>query len=584
MIMVVPNFIKKIMIWLSMKICIFTAFIRHIILEFLELYGKNLYTTLITHLFMFMVIHLFQKANGLFISMISIDSLINAFTFIKTLYENKNDVVKGYYMNKVFENDMITRNVKNFLLKSKKISDHLNFNNEGHIGTTKKYFFFAILQMLSYFSRLVFWFNFQILFDTVFLLLSLPVFTVIILSYDVFVEIFNKSLQCIKNIIVFIVSKITAKLLNTLSESCLDNSPKIDHNELIDFYDDIDTLIGSCLVLIRAIIIQSFIHYVKRTNNIFYKYTISIFHKLQIDWDSGVALPIDRINEKKVYLAEIITKRKWRELMTAKTINIFFELVYSNNNENYSTKIGILFRNIQINFLRFMTMWSIASISPFISIGIDAYFVFFDKRFHIQQHFLPYLFGSISLLVLRSYFIGTLLMVLSEIIIKPLIEYVDENNLLQRYFSGATNSYRTLLIIPFIYLFSYLPYLSIVAPLSVYLYEGDRIPDKGTIIFSVLCILSLISDYNLVHISFLFLIGVVIYNISENKRTIKDDYTELRLDVIDDYHNPFINKRANSKAAKCDKIIKINQCSKIDKSDVKKRQTPCKWLTGWIVE
>jgi hypothetical protein len=550
------------------------TYIKEKMLNFIELYGKNIGITAIIHLFMYFVVYLFFQSGNLLINMISIDSLINAVIFIKTLYENKDEIVKNYYMNKTFEIDLISRTAKNNIATYAPNYAYLfEFNNEGYISIIKKYFFFGVLYLLSFICNAVVWDHFKSFFDMFFLLLSTPMFCIVILSLTYFVSLYNFAIGMIKNIIAFVVSKITAKLLNTLSESCLDNSPKIDYYELIDFYGDFNTLIASSLVFIKTVFIQTAIYYGKKTSNPLYYWFINTVEKYQIEWSIFERSSLSN-NEKKIILSSIIRKREWRELTKPKTINMIFELFGNAANDNYSTKVGILLRNIEINFIRFLTLWSISSISPVLAIIIDGYFVFFDKRFCISQKFFPYLLAS-CVLILNNYLIGSLLMVASEILVKPLIEYIDEQNLINKYIVKSPDELKNLLLIPIIWKFTY---LSLCIPIAMQYFDRKT---KLNGLFMVSCLLSAISSYSLMHICTLFIMSMIASNMTGN--TVTNVSKELKFSMIDNYiddNHKKVVKVANKFSEQIRKPERVKIIQLKDDEDPQ-RENPCKWLTSF---
>ncbi len=178
-----------------------------------------------------------------------------------------------------------------------------------------------------------------------------------------------------------------------------DNYDSFAHG-LIDQHSHYTEHTINSILFIKNIIIHTIINYIKKTDNLLYAYTIDIIYKYQIE--------------------NLILIPKGSNDLSPDKKKLFF------------LQIQILIRNIRINITRFLTLWSLSVLSPIIGIAIDAYYVFFDNKFHMTHHIISYTIGAIVLCIYNP-IIGSLLIVLSDYIIKPIIDYINEHKIVSKY-------------------------------------------------------------------------------------------------------------------------------------------------------
>lgn len=543
--------------------------IKDRIFNFIKIYGEKLDITMVTHVIIYFLILVMFPGNNLFVNMMTVDSTISSVQFIKTLYEGKDDILNRNNMNKIYETDLLIRKIKEFIsTKYEKHADKFKFNNEGYVNTIKKYVYYIIMQCLSWLFGIIFWGYMINIFNGILLVLSLPMCYITIISSIYFLKVFKIVTTCFKSVSVFILSKITAKIINNLAETCMDTHPKIDYNEMINFYEDFGNAVDTTLVFLKTVIVQTLIHYTKKTDNIFYYSLIEIFHRYQIE--SLLAQSSNEsLDAKSKTIYEIVRTRKWNDFLKPKTVNIIFELYESKNNDMYARRMGVFFRNIKINITRLMTLWSISLLSPVLALCIDIYFTFFETRYNIKQHIFTYIIGA-CVLCGYNYFVGSFLIITSEIIMKPLIDYIEEKELITKYIIHSKEHIKYIILIPLIWKLGYISL--IVPPLFQYINKQKIL----NILIQITTLLTLLSDNNFVHILFLTLLSLVINNLITNGIT--TDMPQININLIDNYLEGFGNNIVRRRVLELSKpVIRI-----VEQPVATTRANVCKYVSSYL--
>lgn len=549
--------------------------IQNKIKNFVKNYGQNIDITIIVQIVIYMYTVYFFSHNSLFANMLTIDSSITALRFIKTLYESDGqELIYNLKMNELKENDMIMRKLKNYI--GMYHGAHINkfiFTNDGKIRFFEKYFLFGICQIISSIIQIVFWsFNSPVItfINSILLIFSIPVFYILITSYTYFLKILNKTILHLKKVITYIMSKITANLINKLTESTLNTNPHIHFAELLDYYEDFGNSIFKTLSFIKTVTTLSLLYYFKKTDNTLYSYIASLIQKYQTE--NLISIPISKVTneEKQKKLLDIITKRKWDNFLKPKTVNILFELYESNNDnkevDSFSTKIGIIIRNLKINFHRFITIWSIALVSPLLALLVDIYYTYIDSKFFMRNNVYSYGISSIFLLFNQP-LLGGFLMVSSDYLIRPVLEYLDENGFFSKFILKNSDQLKYLAILLSV---NKLRYLGFLIPIFIHYVNRNN---KLTFITTIIILLNMCSNFSILHIISLWGIINIIHNIynienSNNKKkavNIIDNYLEKPIydyryyDIIKITENKRDSKHyeieeKNNKSSVCDRV------------------------------
>jgi hypothetical protein len=277
--------------------------------------------------------------------------------------------------------------------------------------------------------------------------------------------------------------------------------------------------------------------------------------------------------EKQKYILNIIDARKWDEFLKPKTTNIIFEL-YDNKNENkeqdsFSNKIGIVIRNIRINFLRFMAIWTIAIVSPLVALIIDAYYTYFDNKFFIRNHPYSYAISGIFLLS-GNPLLGGLLMVISDYLIKPLLEYLEENNFFSKFIIKNSDQLKYLAILLSV---TKITYLGFLIPVLIHYFNKKK---NLTLMTFIIIFLNMLSGFALFHLIALWSIS----NIANKILNVNNEQSnKLVINVVEDYLNNPINKNGDVDV----EVIKITDSKKnnyIEDNKPKQQSRVCDLVTN----
>lgn len=541
--------------------------------SFVNQYGNMIDITIIVHFIIYIVVLYLFPSKHLFINMMTIDGAISSIRFIKTLHESDiNDIIKNYSLNGTFENDLMMRKLKQLLdTKYKRFAKYFDFTNDGKINTFQKYFVWLIFQGISFILCTLLWDYGAFLINGLLLIFAMPFFYTLILNNIYFLKIFTLVVTKAKHILAFVLSKLTASVINKLAQICFNSNPKIDHNELIDYFEDYTDTITKIWTFLKTTFILTGIHYIKKTNNILYYYIIDIIHKYHINnllLFPKTDLPMDK---KQKLLSDIIKGRRWKEFLDSKTVNILFELYESKNNDVFSTKIGMFIRNVIVNFLRFVSLWSSCVISPTAGLLVDIYYTWFNNKFGISHHNISYIIGAL-VMYSGNAFLGSLLLVCSDILIKPILDYIEEHQIISKY---IIKSKEELLYLVMVIIMAKFKYATLLLPLITYYIDSNKFMNFGT--FFILA-LGYVSDFSVFHVTFAWLILNIIYNVKTDKPDINKP---LGLHIID--NNFSVTSKPNVKPVQIE-MIKINNTDSNKSQDVEEpeRQNMCKRITSWV--
>jgi hypothetical protein len=495
--------------------------------------------------FIIYFIMLFRMNNGLlFVNMMAIDSTISAAIFVNAMIKHTNNIRKEYANEQTCNTEIYRSYYKQYESINHLFDFESSSNNKGvHStgNTIRKYFLFFLCQLASWVFTLVLNSWFMTIVNGLLLLLAIPFFAVGLLLLKKFVTIYTTIAKIVRRFVRYIVSKITAKAINSVCRACLNIDPNIDHNEMYKFYEHSESSIGNSLMFIKTAVVTSYIHYLKKTDNIFYYSVVNFVQKYQMnDLISLPGLPsTSNIITQKVsppnieILRNIIKKRKWNEFLQPKTIHMIFELYGVDGDDTLAEKIGRIYDIIVINGIRFSTLWTLSTIHPIVAIIIDIYFTQNVKQFVINKHIIPYTIASVIMCFFPLF--GSFLMVTSDIIMKHVIEYVIEHTL--TYFVERSikrpEKFKYLLLSPLIVLFKYWSFGIPLILVGVY-----KQKNRFSFASSIVILLSVLSDFSMPHQVILWTTYVVFFDILEYSNDIESQVVKaktIKLDVIDEY-------------------------------------------------
>jgi hypothetical protein len=507
------------------------------IIRFINYCFNTVNILIFIHTIIYGLVATYSTTTNLFLNLLTINGTINAIRFVKTLYENKSqNLYEDNIKNGIIENDHVLHKLKIIIEKRfPNYVQHFNFPSDGYISIIQKHFLFLCLYITSVLANTILWSHLSYYIDNILLLFALPLFNVLVINSVAFTNLYDSIISKIKHIGIYSLSKIATNTINSITEITLDQKAQLDFRELMDFFDNYENAFMNTFIFLKTVAIQTFIYYIKNTKNIFYYYVIDIVHRYQterLDFFTRTENLLTFDKQKDV-LIKIITDRKWDELLKPKTVYMFFETYESKNDNNrFIIKIGMLIRNIMINLTRFMSLWYFASVAPIVGIIIDCYYTFFNKRFFIRQTLLPYLVGILTL-YFYSFQLGSVFMVLSDLLLKPPLDYIDDHKVVSRYLFRTQYQMKYLLVLPVITLCSYLPFWYIVfaIPIVLYYINSDIYPNHTLF---VVTLLGLLSNFNIVHLIMSWMILNTMNNIRHNNNN-QDSGPALKLNLLEDY-------------------------------------------------
>jgi hypothetical protein len=507
-------------------------------------YGENIDITMILHIIIYLATVYLFPTSMLLANIFRMGGIIVAVRRIKTWWESKKEDILGKEkLNILSENDLIIRKLKLFINASVPQYNHLfSFNNDGKIGYIEQSIWYFTLQVFSWILQTIFWSYGSILINALLLIFTMPIFTILVTNCHYFLQVCIKLISVIRHLIAFVMSKITSNTINILSEICLNTNPKIDYIELMTYYEDFSESLINTFSFFKSACILTVFHYFKKTDNVFYYYMVDIIQKYHVDtlFNIQVLQFKESLEEKQKYLATIIKTRKWEEFLKPKPISMMFDMYESKNNDMFSRKIGILIRNASINIGRFFAIWSIGEMSPIIAILVDGYFTFFDNKFFIKHHNVSYLIGVI-MIFLELPMIGILMMILSDILIKHILEYIDDQQIINKYVIRNTDQFKYLLIVLSAYK---LRYVSLIFPFFAHYINNNMFLTGNLFGVIILCILS---NFSLIHIFLTWGLSNIVYNVMTYKDEIIEQKTNLNLELVENYlHNPLFQDKNNN--------------------------------------
>jgi len=336
--------------------------------------------------------------------------------------------------------------------------------------------------------------------------------------------------------------------------------------------ENFENMVDTTFVFLKTVISQTLVHYIKKTDNIFYYYVVNLFHKYQIESLLYQASGETAENKSKL-LYDIVKARRWGDFLKPKTVNMIFELYESKNNNMYARRMGVFFRNIRVNIARFTVVWTLSMIHSLLAIGIDAYYTFMESSFSITQSYVPYFIGA-GILYSGNLLPGLALMVGSEIITKPLLDYIEEKEVIGRFVIQSKDQAKYLMMIPIVWKMSY---LSVIVPPCVHYLNKNFLLNS---FMQAITILALLSENNFWHVAFLVMGSLIINNLKYGAK--QEDPPKIGIGLIENYLEGSVTeirrKTEEIILAPESKIVKIEEQA----SSPQTRANVCKYLSSWI--
>jgi len=597
-------------------ICVYT------LLNIFSNIGQYIDTVFLVHLTSYVcVLYLFNTNQNLFFNLILLDTIIKSVRFIKTLYVSSGvEFLEDLKRNTDIENDYIMRKLKFLVLKQKvdviQENSYFSFISEPEINYIEKYSLFLSMFSISMLIDILFWSKITIYINALLLLSAIPFFNIAILNFIYFKYWHNYLVSKIKFICSYLLSYTTVRIINDLSKYCLDLNPKIDSNELMDFYETSlnlnkqDSSLNpipqiQTLLFIRSVIGLTIIIYIKQTNNVLYTKICDFVYKYHIGESFFFPLKSEtvemNIKKKETYISNIIYNRKWTEFFQLKTLNMLLELYENKEDLTFNLKIKTIFRNIFINIRRLTMLLSISMISPILCVCIDSYFVFINNKFYMFPKIKSHLVSCLILLFM-SPTVGALCIVCSDFIIEPVLAYTTDSKIIEKYIIKNFTQLSYYGIVCLIYQFKY---FSLGIPLFLQYFNPNI---KYNFLIYVLIGFSHLSDFSLFHIIIVWTslnIGYNLYKIyvRANYNSKQNEHDGIKLDydsdsdsesksditnrIFENYLNVKKNRFSKTYYEKKPELIKVNSenanpSNNVNNTDLTKSTRVCKWVSDTV--
>jgi hypothetical protein len=455
-----------------------------------------------------------SQTISLFNKMIVIDSIISASEYIANVFIsnkiNPSQIIEDINEK---EKDIKNNNIKCiYYYLPEKYYCKFNFNQE--ITIYQKYFLFFVCDIIFLLS------NQNTIIENILLLNAFSPFLELIIYSTYFNIIYNKFIDNVLHTIKYILSNITAKILNDITQISYNTNPNIDYYEIYSYYENINELCNNILIFAKTFFVLFYYNYLKNTSNAFYKIILNTLYKYNTQellnfYNSKLSEA-----EKKEFIKDIISHRKWKQFLEPKTLNIFFELYYKNNQQLLENKIVNLTNKLNLNFKRFLALWSINLLSCYFTIIIDIYFVFIRQIYSVHNLHNYILACILNISGLLSFdFLGPFMIVTSDIILtfitKHCIEKIEIEN--------KTKLAYKLLFCFLIYFANYYSYFYVFySIINIYVFQVNIKKRRYFIIYSTTIIFSSLSNFAIINIIIInYLIHKMIYNYYMNNKKIE---------------------------------------------------------------
>lgn len=352
---------------------------------------------------------------SLFFNILTLDGIISAVNFIHVVCQNSKETFA-------------------------EIINKFNATNDKQL--LDKYIYYIILQFSASFINVTLWFTHTIAVNNTILFLSLPYMFGIVFTIDHYSKIHNVIKTKVIDIYFYMISKLTARFMNILSEVCLQCKPNFDYREMINFYENSEESMTHSILFIKTFISLLIIHYIKRTDNVLYSYMMNMFYKYQYE-------PIVDSKIKKEILVSIVSQRQWDKFLDPKNVNLFFEIYGEKTDDKFVVKLNELLSKIKFKFIKFLTLWSLSIINPILSIVVNGIVNYVRKT--SKKEFISYFISIFLFLIVESKVIIFMISVYGYLFILPVVDYIYEKDLKFLYKCNINKHY---IIVPIvIYLF-----------------------------------------------------------------------------------------------------------------------------------
>lgn len=457
---------------------------------------------LVIELLIYIIIIIKYASSPIFLIIITIDGIFTAVKFFKKSCDKYNLGIDNekYWLDEAKNGIVISQD------NSLSSYYYRTLVHDINITFLDKYIYYLLLYLASSFLGIVFWFQYAYVFKCIIVFLSLSTFIRIFIQINCYKKVNTLIKETLKDLLLFFLCKLTVKLLNTLCEICLNCQPNYDYRELLDFYERIDYTIVKLALFIKNSVTLAIFYYIKKQNNVIYKYTTELIYKYHIN-DLLFSRSSLTVADKKDILAKIVSGRQWDEFLNANTISLFFEIYDTNENDNkLMRKMTEKILEIKFKFNKFLSIGSLITVNPYLGIITNLIFNMIHKtsRKNLESYIL-----SIILIIFFDYgFLAAFVSVYGHIFLKPFIEYMKDRDYRVLCHYNEKNKY---LFIP-ILMYILADYSCILIVPVLFIDDTHWFLTKTTIIIFLL--LGYVSSFNIVHLILLTVITYISVNMN----------------------------------------------------------------------
>jgi len=392
--------------------------------------------TLLHLLITFIFLYWFADVSSTLSNYITIDSLINAITFVKV-------------------------NFSKDLTKSQIIA------SADIYGTSliDRYIYYILLTIIVYSIKVFFWLESHTYIAAVSYTLVIPKTLTYLLKYSPMSHIIVAK----ETIIKIMMAKQIKLFLSYYSKTYLNKNIKIKYTELLPFIDDYNNILSLFFNILKNSLLLFLLSKAKN-NNYYYELIKYIYN-----YKTGELINSYNYDSARTYLISTMENKRWEELSKPNIYKAIFHL-YDLGRSDEDNIIKIVFINVNLKLLKFFTIWSLTSVTntiyvpcvlsllfvlnqSYLDIAVEAVFLAVGciVNMIVPSHFVCcfiFQFGSMCVFNKLSYFLfrkakkkvygftdadkDALFLILGNTVYCMFVKYVDSANFATIFMGNAT--------------------------------------------------------------------------------------------------------------------------------------------------
>lgn len=484
------------------------------------------YSKLILQLcILFPAFYLSKEYESILLFSITIDSIYSAFYFVNI-----------FVMQDISKKELITNLDELYIIK-----------------IMNRYMYYLLLQLIYFIICKILWQEkIVILFYSILITTCPEIMNYIMTKYlsNVIKIIENEKIKFMR----YILCKQIANVINTLSILCIDKDPELNYSELLFLLDEYNKVYDNMIIFIKNFLIVSFIHYSKKNTKKVYGNMLTYLYTYQT---GNTIEKIDFRTAKRKFV-DLVEERAWKKFLNTDILQSIIYM-YSQQDNTQVNYIELYLTKFNYMLVKMFTIWTIGTwINTIYLIPLlSSFFLIYKKTIKIiieQKLMYLFRFGVLMVsFVVKDFFIISFMsefgyILLVNKVVYTTIVYVYEKTLKITNICLDYNKNNDFLFTLFIYIYVlkgihyyYYPLNQIhyfVSYSLLILYYRNK---YKTFINTLFIILGYISDYDIIHISFIlmiFYLGINVYNHYQNNKNVAISIlaNKLHPSVIDSYY------------------------------------------------